>query len=75
MTLDPLITTEDLVAELKRRYPLLIVAGSADMSKDCSAEILFYHGPHMALLGLTDIIHYDLLDQYHGGLEPCEDVP
>ena len=75
MTIDPLTTTDDLVAELKRRYPLLIVAGSADMTKDYSAEMLYYHGPHMALLGLTDIIHYDLLDQYHDGLEPNEDIP
>ena len=74
MTLD-LIPTDQMVTELKRRYPLLIVAGSADLSKDCSAEILYYHGPLLSLLGLTDIVHYDLLEQYEDNLDTAEDIP
>ena len=74
MTLD-LIPTDQMVTELKRRYPLLIVAGSADLSKDCSAEILYYHGPLLSLLGLTDIVHYDLLEQYDDNLDQAEDIP
>ena len=74
MTLD-LIPTEQIVAELKRRYPLLIVAGSADLTKDCSAEILYYHGPLLSLLGLTDIAHYDLIEQYEDNLDEAQDIP
>ena len=74
MTLD-LIPTDQMVTELKRRYPLLIVAGSADLGKDCSAEILYYHGPLLSLLGLTDIVHYDLLEQYEDNLDTAEDIP
>lgn len=70
-----LATTEAMVEELKRRYPLLIVAGSADLTKECSAEVLFYHGPLLSLLGLTDILHYDLIDQYDRALEATEDIP
>ena len=70
-----LTTTDDLVNELKRRYPLLLIAGSADMTKECSAEILYYQGPLLSLIGLTDIVHYDLMDQYNEALEPNEDIP
>ena len=74
MTLS-LITTTDLVDELKRRYPVLLVAGSADLNKDCSAEILFYHGPILSLIGVVDIAHMDLMNQYHGDMDEAEDIP
>ena len=74
MSLD-LEQTDTIVSELKRRYPLLLIAGSADLSKECSAEILYYQGPLLSLLGLTDVAHYDLIDQYQDALEDAEDIP
>lgn len=74
MTLD-LLPTDEMVTELKRRYPLLLIAGSVDLNQDCSVEMMFYQGPMLALLGLTDIIHEDLLSQYQDNLEDAEDIP
>lgn len=70
-----LATTDELVSALKLRYPLLLMAGSADLTKECSAEILYYQGPLLSLIGLTDIVHYDLLDQYGDALDDAEDIP
>ena len=74
MSID-LIPTDTLIAELKRRYPLLIVAGSADLSKDCRAEVMFYQGTILSLIGLTDVVYEDLLDQYYDRSEEAQDIP
>ena len=74
MTL-PEVLTEDLVAELKRRYSLLIVAGSADLSLDCRAEILSFQGPILSLMGLTDVAYEDLVEQYKDFAHNAEDIP
>ena len=74
MSID-LIPTDTLIAELKRRYPLLIVAGSADLSKDCRAEVMFCQGTILSLIGLTDVVYEDLLDQYYDRSEEAQDIP
>ena len=73
MTLD-LIPTDDLVEELKRRYPFLIIAGSVDLSKQVVCELLIYHGDICYLLGLTDILHDDLLQQHRELIELSDDT-
>lgn len=70
-----LATTDAIITELKRRYPLLLVAWSADTTKECSIEILYYQGPVLSLLGLTDVVHYDLIEQYDNALEDAQDIP
>ena len=74
MSID-LIPTDTLIAELKRRYPLLIVAGSADVSLDCRAEILCFQGLILSLLGLTDVAYEDLVEQYRDFAHEAEDIP
>ena len=74
MTID-LIPTDVMVEELKRRYPLLLLAGSVDVSKECLCELLVYHGDLCTLLGLTDILHDDLLDQHRALIELADDTP
>ena len=74
MSMD-LIPTDNLIAELKRRYPLLIVAGSADVSLDCRAEILSFQGPILSLMGLTDVAYEDLVEQYKDFAHDAEDIP
>mgnify|MGYP001558272488 CR=1 FL=1 len=70
-----LVATTDIVEELKRRYPLLLVAGSAQLDSQNNAEILFYHGPILSLIVLTDVLHNDLLCQYDESLDQAQDIP
>ena len=70
-----LATTNDLIEELKRRYPLLLMAGTADLTRDDICELLVYHGDLLTLLGATDILHDDLLQQHRDNLEYQGDIP
>lgn len=70
-----LIQTEDMIVELKRRYPMLIIVGSADISQDYTCELMMYHGPVLGLIGATMIAQDDLKAQYRDGMEPASDTP
>ena len=69
------ITTSDLVDALKKRYPLLLVAGSVDISKTHATDLLCYHGNVLTLVGLAQVVKHDLLTQYLDNLEPTDDTP
>lgn len=59
-----LIETQALLDELKRRYPAMLMACSTNIDRDYAVDILSYHGPLTYLIGLTDILHDDLMDKY-----------
>lgn len=69
------VTTESIVEELKRRYPLLLVAGSVDVSKTHATDLLLYHGNAISLIGLASVMKHDLTTQYLESLEPTDDTP
>ena len=70
-----LASTDELIDELKRRYPVLLLAASVDMNKQVLCELLVYNGDLCYLLGLTDILHDDLLHQHHTLIELADDNP
>ena len=70
-----LTTTNELVDELKRRYPLLVVLGSADLSADSRCELLCYNGTFSDLNLALDVAKQDLLLQYQDGVEEASDNP
>ena len=72
--LDEALTT-DLVDELKRRYPLLLIAGSVDITQTHATDLLLYHGNAISLIGLAHILKHDLTVQYLANLEPMDDTP
>ena len=63
MTLE-LVGSQELIEELKRRYPAMLMACSTNVDRDYSVDVLSYHGPITYLIGLTDILHDDPLDKY-----------
>ena len=75
MTTLDLTTTAQLVDELKRRYPLLMIAGSVDIDARRTADLLLYHGNMLALIGLAHVCKHDLTVQYVEALEPTDDTP
>lgn len=74
MTLE-LTTTEAIVVELKKRYPLLMVLGSVENSGVSSTDVLFYQGNVLALIGLATVVKHDLTTSYLNNLEPTDDTP
>jgi len=70
-----LLTTDDLVAELKRRYPLLVILGSADVSEDSRCELICYNGTFEELNLALDVAKVDLMEQYREGVEEARDNP
>ena len=70
-----LAQTNELIDELKRRYPLFVVAGCADATPTDAIEIICYQGNILTLLGLANVLQMDLLEQYHDSLEETNDTP
>lgn len=75
MTTLEFATTESMIDELKRRYPLLMILGSVDISKTNATDILCCQGNHLALIGLTRVMDQNLTTQYLDNLEPTDDTP
>ena len=69
-----LSTTQELVLELKRRYPLLLVAGSADRTETHAQDVLYCRGNLLSLIGLAQVVKTDLVQQYQDNLEPTDDT-
>lgn len=74
MTLE-LVTTDEMIAELKRRYPLLILAGSADVSPMVLCEVICYNGDVAAINLLLDTVKANLLEQFLDSIEEAPDHP
>lgn len=75
MTALDLTTTEDIIIELKKRYPLLMIAGSVEISGQNAIDVQFYQGDVLRLIGLMHAIKTDLTAQYLMSLEPSDDNP
>ena len=59
-----LISTDDLVSELKHRFATVIIGVSdAPTDKDTGAYFVWVHGDRFAALGLVDLIHTNIHDQ------------
>ena len=74
MTLE-LIETEQLINELRRRYQILVVAASTNLDKERGLDLLSYQGHMLTVLGLVNVLHADIVQQYHEGLEDAHDRP
>lgn len=63
MSAEQMLTVDELVAELKRRFPSGLILGAADPM----GYLLVTDGPDHAALGLAELIADQLRDRYRGG--------
>jgi hypothetical protein len=70
-----LVTTAQLIDELRRRYRMIVVAASTELDGERGLDLLSYQGPMLSVLGLLNVLHVDVIEQYRGGLEDATDRP
>lgn len=70
-----LVQTEALIDELRRRYRVVVLGLSTDLDGVCDVNGLSYKGPFLSVLGLVNVLHADVLEQYNKGGENATDQP
>ena len=74
MTLEE-VTTDDLVGELKRRYPVMVFAAHTHFTQDEDFDFAAYQGSRAALIFVLAILHADIMDAYFDACEDVEELP
>lgn len=70
MTLD-LIQTDAIIAELKRRYPVMAFAASTSFTEECDLDVAAWNGPPVIVNFMLDVMKRELMDDY---LDESDDV-
>ena len=70
MMLD-LIPTEQIVTELKRRYPVMAFAASTSFTEECDLDVAAWNGPPVVVNFMLDVMKRELMDDY---LDDADDV-
>lgn len=63
--------TDALVAELKRRYPVMAFAASTSFTEDCDLDVAAWNGPPVVVNFMLDVMKRELMDDY---LDESDDV-
>ena len=58
------VTTSDLVDELKRRYPVMVFAGSTSFTEETDLDVAAWNGPLCLVNFLLDIMKSEVMDDY-----------
>ena len=69
-----LTTTMDLIEELNRRYPTLLVAGGTPRSEEYDTNLFVAHGELGALVTLVHIVDIKVVRAYLHSMEPTDDM-
>ena len=66
-----LIPTDAMVAELKRRYPVMAFAASTSFTEECDLDVAAWNGPPVVVNFMLDVMKRELMDDY---LDDADDV-
>ena len=66
-----LIQTEEIVAELKRRYPVMAFAASTSFTEECDLDVAAWNGPPVVVNFMLDVMKRELMDDY---LDDADDI-
>lgn len=69
-----LTTTAQLVEELTRRYPTILVAGEAARNEEYDSNLFLAHGDLGALVVLAHVLDVKLTRTYLHHMEPTDDM-
>jgi len=56
-----LVPRDDLIEELARRYPNMVIGLHAPLASAVSNRLVWFQGEPMVALGLTRILEYEML--------------
>lgn len=59
-----LIHTDEMVAELKRRYPVMAFAASTSFTEECDLDVAAWNGPPVVVNFMLDVMKRELMDDY-----------
>ena len=69
-----LIQTEEIVAELKRRYPVMAFAASTSFTEECDLDVAAWNGPPVVVNFMLDVMKRELMDDYLDDADDIEEV-
>ena len=69
-----LIPTDAMVAELKRRYPVMAFAASTSFTEECDLDVAAWNGPPVVVNFMLDVMKRELMDDYLDDADDIEEV-